>query len=317
MLFPDAADAPRSLSLVKAAFAPTGGLDELQTELIVDLSWLLWNLDFDGVPVLPEAEMEACEHSAKIDALHIVVVLELMEYPLRPEVADSVLQWAGRLKLPIHLVTDARRLADDHIAAMYFDLQRHSWYTHETVHESIRGRLDELARSKLAYVGVVDDRKIARKWESLLDCADGSWGRAVAQFYRDHGFPFPGEKHGIYELGARHDWIHVLAGYETTAEGELDVFAFIASSMGDFRGIVLLGITLGLFQNGAIHHVEGKLITNARKGTLSNPGAIDRWERAFERGSHCTVDVMGTVDLFADKDLPLEEARANFGVEPL
>ena len=45
-------------------------------------------------------------------------------------------------------------------------------------------------------------------------------------------------------LGARHDWIHVLAGYETTPEGELDVFAFIAASMTDERGLVLLAITL-------------------------------------------------------------------------
>lgn len=249
--------------------------------------------------------------------MYIIVVLELMEHPLRPEVADSVDHFAKRMKMPMNLVEDARRMATDHLAAMYLDLQRHSWYAHETVLESMRGRFHELARSKLAYIGIVDDKQIARKWEALLKCPDGSWGRAVAKFYDDHGFPFPGEKHGIYELGARHDWIHVLAGYETDAEGELDVFAFIAAAMGDSRGLVLLGITLGLFQNGSIRHVEMKLITNAREDSLSDPGAIDRWAHAFERGSRCNTDVMGTVDLFAHKDMPLEEARTLFGVEPL
>ena len=62
----------------------------------------------------------------------------------------------------------------------------------------------------------------------LARLSRGSWGKAVADFYDRHGFPFPGERFGIYELGARHDWVHVLAGYETTPEGELDVFAFIA-----------------------------------------------------------------------------------------
>ena len=67
--------------------------------------------------------------------------------------------------------------------------------------------------------------------------------------------------------------MHVLAGYETTPEGELDVFAFIASSMADERGLVLLAITLGLFQNESIHHVAGKKIKIARSDTLTNNGA--------------------------------------------
>lgn len=317
MLFPDAEDAPICLSLVKAAFAPTGGLDDLQKPLLDDLAVILWDLDYDAIEPLPESEFDSCTHDVREQAMYVIVVLELMEHPLRPEVADSIVHFARRLKMPMNLVVNARRLANEHLAAMYLDMQRHSWYTHETVHDSLRGRFQELVRSKVAYIGIVDDRTIARKWEALLDCPDGSWGRTVAQFYVDHGFPFPGEKHGIYELGARHDWVHVLAGYETDAEGELDVFAFIAASMGDSRGLVLLGITLGIFQNGSIRRVEMKLITNARSDALSDPGAIDRWARAFERGAHARVDVMGTIDEFAYKDMPLEEARELFGVEPL
>ena len=111
--------------------------------------------------------------------------------------------------------------------------------------------------------------------------APGSWGTAVADFYDRHGFPFPGERYGIYELGARHDWVHVLAGYETTPEGELDVFAFIAASMTDERGLVLLAITLGLFQNGSIQHVAGKRIGNARADTLTDDGAVERFTEAL------------------------------------
>ena len=142
------------------------------------------------------------------------------------------------------------------------------------------------------------------------------WAYEVASFYERHDFPFPGEKHGIYELGARHDWVHVLADYETTPEGELDVFAFIAASMKDHRGLVLLAVTLGLFQNGSIKHVEMKLIRNRREDTLSDAGAIERWADAFRRGAACPVDVMGEIDLFAHKDVPLAEARTMFGVVP-
>ena len=317
MIFPDAVDAPVCLQMVRAAFAPTGGLDDLQQELIVDLSQMLWGIDYAELEPATDVHFASVHDEVKEQAVHLIALLELMEHPLRPEVAATVLAFAKEHRLSTRMLTDARAMANDHVAAMYLDLQRHSWYTHETLVESRHGRFHELLRSKLAYVGLAEDRKLALKWEALLDCAPGTWGRAVGDFYVEHGFPFPGEKHGIYELGARHDWMHVLTGYGTDPEGELDVFAFIAASMGDARGLVLLGITLGLFQNGAIRHVQMKLIRNARTDTLSDPGAIERFANAFRRGSLCRVDVMGTVDLFAHKDMNLDAARDYFGVVPI
>jgi hypothetical protein len=316
MLFPDAVDAPVCLEMVRAAFEPTGGLDDLQHELIDDLARMLWGIEWTTVELVAPSKFSRVDRHVKDQAAHLIVVLELMEHPLRPEVADSVLAFAKTLGMTIQMMADARAMANELIIAMYLDLQRHSWYTHETLRESRHGRFHELLRSKLAYIGVVEDRSLARKWQSLRDCPDGSWGKGVADFYVSHGFPFPGEKHGIYELGARHDWVHILAGYDIDPEGELDVFAFIAASMGDARGLVLLGITLGLFQNGSIQHVQMKLVQNARTDTLGDPGAIERFANAFHRGSICTVDVMGTVDLFAHKDMDLEAARQYFGVVP-
>ncbi|MFN8025138.1 MAG: hypothetical protein U0W40_01925 [Acidimicrobiia bacterium] len=316
MLLPDAADAPTTLAAVQAAFAPAGGLDPLQRELLVDLARLLYGLDLDTIePAVPEVPASLPEET-RFHIVHLLVVLEFMEHPLREQVADTIMEFADHLAVPLGILRDSRNFAEQHFAAVYFDLQRSNWYGEETIRESLQGRFFELLRSKLAYIGVVEDRHIAEQWRSLRDCPPGSWGREVASFYERHGFPFPGEKHGIYELGARHDWVHVLADYETTPEGELDVFAFIAASMKDHRGVVLLAVTLGLFQNGSIKHVEVKRITNARVDTLSDPGAIARWADAFRRGAECPVDVMGTIDLFAHKDVPLDEARRMFGVVP-
>ena len=141
-------------------------------------------------------------------------------------------------------------------------------------------------------------------------------GRGVADFYARHGFPFPGERHGIYEVGARHDFVHVLAEYEATPEGELDVFAFIAACMPDEKGLVLLAVTIGLFQDGAIHHVAGKAVKIARTDTLGDPGAAARWAEALDRGRRCPVDVMGGIDHFALAPMPLDEARVRLGVVP-
>jgi hypothetical protein len=317
VLLPAETDAARVLGMVRAAFEPVSGLDELQESVLGGIASSLYGLELSDVPAATDDVVSSASKAERLHAVHLMVVLEFVEHPLNTSVAPTVEHYAHHLGVSLTLLRDARELAHGHFAWMYLDLQRHSWYEEETIKESLRGRWEELIRSKLAYTGVVADKMIEEKWRALRDCPDGSWGKTVADFYDRHGFPFPGERFGIYELGARHDWVHVLAGYETTPEGELDVFAFIAASMTDERGLVLLAITLGLFQNGSIRHVAGKRIKNARSDTLNDDGAVARWVEAFRRGNLCTSDVMGSVRLFEHKDEPLDEARARFGVVPL
>jgi hypothetical protein len=137
----------------------------------------------------------------------------------------------------------------------------------------------------------------------------------VFEFYVSNRFPFPGERHGIYEVGARHDWVHVLTDYGTTPEGEIDVFAFIAASLPDPQGFVLLVVTLGIFQNGSIRHMFGRRVPTARLDTMSEPGAPQRFAEALRRGRHCGVDVLG-MDHFAAAAEPLESVRRRLGVAP-
>lgn len=316
MLLPIDTDAPLVLSMVKAAFDPVGGFDDLQASILDGIASAIYGLDLASVPIADDTAVARATREERLHAVHLMVVLEFVEHPLDTRVAVPLEEYAHGLGVSHRLLHDARSLARGHFSWMYLDLQRHSWYEEETIKESVRGRWEELIRSKLAYTGVVADRVIADKWRALRECPEGSWGKAVADFYDRHGFPFPGERLGIYELGARHDWIHVLAGYETTPEGELDVFAFIAASMQDERGLVLLAITLGIFQNGSIHHVAGKRVEIARADTLADDGAVARWVEAFRRGNLATTDVMGTVRLFEHKNDPLDDARERFGVVP-
>ena len=245
---------------------------------------------------------------------NMVIVLELTMHPLPPELerhAEKYLVAAGVQSSYLGIVRDT---AEGHLLRLHADLLRNSWYTAETMRGLFKGRLGEMVRSKLAYYSVGTDEALAAKWRALEDCPDGSWGREVARFYRLHGFPFPGEAGGIYEIGALHDWVHVLADYGTTPEGEIDVFAFIAATMEDERGFIQFVFTLALFQNASVDTVGGKRIPIARADTLSDPGAIDRLADAFWRATQCSADVMGGVDHFALADTPLEELRARWGI---
>jgi hypothetical protein len=321
VLLPEPAEARTVLSATLGALESAGGDGELQRELLDHMAGQVFGVDTDRDPIRPIdaatlVERTAAGATTAVQAARLVAVLEWTLHPLEAATAAALDDWAREVGVDLDLLHDARRLAEHHVANMYADLQRQNWYTHETLRGIARGQFWELLRSKVAYSGIAADRSIARKWEALRDLPAGSWGRGVADFYERHHFPFPGERHGIYEIGARHDFVHVLTDYEATPEGELDVFAFIAAAMPDDRGLVLLAVTLGLFQDGAIHRVAGKEVRLARTDTLSDPGATPRWVEAMARGAACTVDVMGGIDHFELAPLPLVEVRERFHVLP-
>ncbi len=245
---------------------------------------------------------------------HLVVALELMVHPLPPDLETHVERYLRQVGVAAPYVSITRDTARGHVRRLHADLVRNSWYTEQTIEGIFKGHLGELVRSKLAYYAIGDDESIARRWRALEDCPEGSWGRAVAEFYRVHDFPFPGEHHGIYEVGALHDWVHVLADYSTDAEGEIDVFAFIAATMADPRGFVQFVFTLALFQNASVDTVGGISIPIARADTLDDAGAADRLVESLWRASKCTADVMGGVDHFALADVPLDELRGRWHV---
>jgi hypothetical protein len=244
-----------------------------------------------------------------------IVTLELLEDPIAPALATHVRRYARTLEVDEPMVNAARHAARGHLALMYADLQRNSYYTHEATEQILDGHLWRTLRSKFAYSNVIASKAIERKWASLADMPEGSLGRATAEFYRVHHFPIPGARRGIGEIGAQHDFVHVLADYAPNPDGEINVFAFIATAMEDPKGFVQLVMTLGLFQNATITHVAGKKVVLARQGTLEEPGACARFGDALHRGSICKVDALG-IDHFAIAPEPLDELRERFAIVP-
>jgi hypothetical protein len=315
---PTRADAPLALGGVLGLFATVGGFDALQASVFDAIAARLYDTDRSALTALEPADLMSSEipEAVRHQVLHLAVVLELVAHPTPVAQARAVERAAKTFGIPLAAVHAAREMADRHLVLLRADLRRSSWYAHETEREAAHGRLIELVRSKVAYEGLEADRTIARRWETLRTCPPGSWGRGVADFYEAHRFPFPGERHGIYEIGALHDFVHVLAGYDSSPDGEIDVFAFIAASMPAAQGLILLAVTLGMFQTGTIHRVEGRVVKIARENTLDDPGAVDRFADALARGQACRVDVMGGIDHFALAPEPLDDLRTRFGIPP-
>ena len=290
-----------------------GGPTELQLQLMDAILHRFSNGVAPDIRAFPAWEAsqvaDALEPTMRTQLAHVVVVLELLLHPLPPGLERHVERYLRGIGVHTPYVGIIRDTAKDHALRLHADLMRNSWYTEQTIHGIFTGRFAEMVRSKLAYYSIGTDEALASKWRALESCPVGSWGHTVSEFYGVHGFAYPGQHDGIYEVGALHDWVHVLADYGTDPEGEIDVFAFVAATMEDDRGFIQFIFTLALFQNASVTTVGGKHIPIARADTISDSGATDRLADALWRASQCTADVMGGVDHFALADTPLDELR--------
>jgi hypothetical protein len=140
------------------------------------------------------------------------------------------------------------------------------------------------------------------------------------ELYRARGFAFPGTPGSAPPLLAQHDFVHVLAGYGTRVESELEVFAFIARANDDPRGFSLLAMVVSLFETGYLQTGAG--LFESFPGQLSQQGMAARVADALRRGalSHGLdgapdVDFLD-VDWFALADRQVDDLRDAFGIVP-
>ena len=160
-----------------------------------------------------------------------------------------------------------------------------------------------------------DDPKLLKQWRELEKCQAGTLGRNIWEYYQGRGFIFTGQKGSVNPSIAQHDWIHLLCDYNTTIEGELEVFSFIGSAIPDVKGFSFLVAIISLFETGRLESWGGGVL-NADKGHLDLPGMPERLADAIRRGRTCNIDVMYGIDYFKFKDQNIEEVRNILNVVP-
>ena len=169
-----------------------------------------------------------------------------------------------------------------------------------------------------------DDPALYRRWHSLAECPAGSLGNDVWRFYQARGFTYPGHPDSAPPSLAQHDWVHVLADYGSTVEGEIEVFGFIARANDDPRAFSLLAMVLGLFETGYLYGAAGLFQYDshhlsrdagpmaARLADAMYRGAMVGWH-LDDDGRSDETDLMKT-DWFRYADWPVEQVREHLGV---
>ena len=163
-----------------------------------------------------------------------------------------------------------------------------------------------------AYALTVEpDPAEAARWHGLADCPAGSIGRSLWDFYQERGFGFPGEPGAANAALAHHDWIHVLADFDTTPMGEMEVTAFQAAA-STFPGATLGFIgAVSIFQTGLLPSL---VVPPGYSHALEVPGGPERIANAIQRGRACQRDVFREIDFFAVAHQALPALREGWSI---
>ena len=317
---PDAAEARMIAGGVAGATASAAGLTSLQRlmiEAITD-SMTGFAVPASAVPRLGPEEfasaMSARNELFRSRMVQFMLLSALVLNPLPESVVDRIDRYAYELGVGNDMLRVAHRFARGSFGLALVDFQRSGYMaTWEPARSDALHTSRELSD---AWQQCVHDDALAQRWHSLRDLPVGTLGRGVSRFYEARGFAFPGEAGSAPPLLAQHDWVHVLAGYGSTVESEIEVFAFITRANDDPRAFSLLAQIVSLFETG--YAAAGMGLFEYDRGHLSHEGMATRLADAMRRGAlsasaNHSIDFL-SVDWFRFAELPVEEARDRLGV---
>ena len=237
-----------------------------------------------------------------------LIVMSLIDREASSQEADLVEQFAQALEVNAPEVKDLRYLLKGEILQLRLDLVRRFWLRDKVKEiwntEGIRG----LYKFVRGMIGKYEDTALAARYQALEHYPPGSLGRSHWEYCRTNGFALPGEKGGAPEPILFHDCAHLLSGYGTDPEEEVQVACFSAGFQRrdpfTFVFFVLLQFHVGIRMTP---------ITKARTG-LFNP---EKAMIALRRGAAMNVDLNNGWDYWPVMGEQVEDLRRRYNVPPV
>lgn len=305
---------------IATAVSPSGGLTEVQAQLLGAIAKALTGTDVDyhGLEPLGPEDLVAVLADRGLDyrrrIVQHMVLGELVLRPLPVEVAARVARYADALGVTDQFVRVARRYAQGAYGLAWIDLRRSGFVEH--VSDAAEPTAASHASSTPAFEPATVDPELEARWAAYADLPEGTLGRAVLEMYGGRGFQLPGSPGGAPKYLAQHDYVHILADYGTNVRGELEVFAFIGRADPDPKGFAWLATLIGLFETGYVE-TTGFFERDVRERNIQAPGMLERLADAIRRGK-VVCDAYGTdlfeVDYSVFVDQSVADVRAQLGV---
>ena len=271
------------------------------------------------VPVDPDA-LEAITPQAlaaiivdpawRLRTVQALVVIALIDGEASPSEVSLVDAYAAALEVKDARLKNMHQLLDGKLLFLRLDILRRQPLGQKIVRqaveaEGVRGALKIVRMALFGQTALDPDQAWRFKQLGLLP--PGTLGREFWAHMTKNRFAFPGEHHGVPELGMHHDLTHVLAGFDTDPEGEIQIASFYAGYLKEdpfsFVFMVLVMFHLG---------VKVSPIATPAKGKFDPQKVI----RAMQRGAAINIDFTEKWDWWKDAALPIDEVRRKYNVLP-
>jgi len=317
LLTPDPSAALLGLRAMKTMASAAGSPGPSQRAVMEAAKKVILRIDadIDALPAITPAELAAGFPSPELRRQFVngMLVVALADgVPSRQTVA-KVEEFAEALNVRGPELGNLRQLAEQHMLVFKLDFLRRS-----QIADIMKDQLAQkgplgLVKSVLTMRGLMEDPALAaryREWEKL---PEDSMGHGLVAFYRKNGFSLPGERKGFPEAGLYHDLCHLLGGYGTDPEGEVEVASFTAGFKRN-RPLFIVLFAVLIFSTGVNMRPSKEDFTTV--GVLGKPGMAERMFAAIERGAQVNQDLSDKWDYWAYAALPLDEVRRRLNILP-
>lgn len=236
-----------------------------------------------------------------------MILITLMDERATRQEAAVIERYAQALGVNEPRVANLRQLAHGRLRTLWVDLARRS-FARPIFAKTLRERgWRGVWKIVAPMIGIGQDPELAGRYRALGNLPAGTLGRAYFEFIARNQLGYPGE--GIVaEQGVWHDLTHVLGGYGTDPDGEVQVVSFIAGYSREDPFFWLFTIALQ-FHLG----IKVSPYSPALHGHFDPP----RVAAALRRGLAMNRDLSADWDYRVDLPLPLHVVRRKYGVPPV
>ena len=308
---PSAEQAYWGLRAMKTVAMADGALDASERQMLESIQRIFGTTyDLRQLALITPTELARAfpDPQLRRQLVQGLVIMTLIDGKVSPKETDYVEQFSQALGIEAREVKNLRHILKGEILQLRLDLVRRFWLRQKVAEvwnkEGIRG----LLKFVRGMMGRYEHKELAARYQSLEHCPPGSLGRSLWEYWHENGFALPGQKGGAPEPIVFHDCAHVLSGYGTTPEEEVQVACFSAGFQRRepwmFVFFVLLQFHVGIRMTP---------ITKARTGMFDPLKAMI----AIRRGAAMNVDLNDGWDYWPVMKEQVEELRRRYNILPI
>ena len=254
----------------------------------------------DLVAILKDREVAA-------ETVKYLAIMVMVDGVLDTDKLARVLAYARALDIEAAYLTEMVEAASGHMDWVIADMTMRNA---ESVVSEAWGSRPAPAEWILPYKGDKADPALVQRYEALGKLPQNTFGKAIWDFDKKNGYPFPGDPGALNAAFATpHDCTHIISGYDTSYRGEILVSTFTAA-MHPINPMA--GHILPVIFNGHLGVRFNEVATPAKGGFDS-----DEFWHAWARGRDMTVDIFDpkwSAWDWIERDL--EELRRDWNVAP-